>query len=142
MHWAILIVIAGVMNATVNLGYKLQSAKDNVFLIAACVAAISSICLFSYHAYTKGSINFTPLLEGKIPVIVAGMGFGSAIILVLFVSAFAKGPYAIIDPLLACIYAITSLLIGMIILQEQPGLVALTGVGLYLFGAVLMSQAK
>jgi len=141
MHWSVLILLAGIINASVNFGYKIKAAQDNVFLISACVLAISSICLFGFHACKKGGINFSEIATGYTPLVIAGMGVGSSLTLYLFVSALAKGPYSIIDPMLACVYTLTSVLIGIAILRETPGLYSLVGVVLYLGAAILMSRA-
>ncbi len=142
MHWSLLIVIAGIINACVNFGYKIKSAQDNIFLMSACVMGVASLCLFGFHAYTKNGIRISDIADGNTPFVAIGMGIGSALILYLFVSALAKGPYSIIDPMLACVYTLVSITLGLLILREAPGLTAFLGVGLYLAGAILMAQAQ
>lgn len=142
MHWAGLIVIAGILNAIVNFGYKVKAVQEGIFLYAGCVVGISSITLLCLHFATTKSAKFSALTTGLTPFVILGMGVGSALIMYLFVSALAKGPYSIIDPLLACVYTLTSVVIGLVIIRENPSMLSLIGVALYVVAVILMSRAQ
>ncbi|MFZ2587588.1 MAG: hypothetical protein WAZ18_05685 [Alphaproteobacteria bacterium] len=140
MSWAVLIVLAGIINAVVNYGYKILSDKD-VMVLAACVWAIGAVVMLSIIAITRGGIQLQGLMTGSTPYVVAGMGVMFPVIMWLFLTAFAMGgPISLVDPLLACVYGLTSVVIGMILLKEAPSMTALAGVGLYLVGAFLMAR--
>ena len=142
MNWAIQTIIAGIVNASVNFGYKVNAAADNIYLLTAWIAGICSLCLFGAHAVTSRSIelrNFLPLGSMRVAV---GMGVGMAAVFLLFLDAMATGPLSIIDPLLACVYTVTSLVLGLTVLRESPGLAALSGVALYVASSLLMSLAR
>ncbi len=64
MHWSLWIIIAGIINAVVNTGYKVNAARENVFLFGALVMAVASLSLFSYVAATKG-IRIGDVIAGK-----------------------------------------------------------------------------
>ncbi len=139
MHWAVYIIAAGIINAFVNFGYKMQAAKENIFLIAACVMAVTSVSLFSYVAATKG-IRFSEVSVGNTPLVILAMGIGSALIMLLFVTGLSKGPISLADPLLACVYTLMSVVIGVVLLREAPSTTAYLGIALYLGGAILMAR--
>jgi uncharacterized membrane protein len=68
------------------------------------------------------------------------MGVGSALVLFLFIQALTRGPLSLVDPLWACVYALTSVVVGMLLLHESPSPTALAGISLYVAGAVLMAR--
>jgi drug/metabolite transporter (DMT)-like permease len=142
MNWAAQTIIAGVVNASVNFGYKVNAAADNIYLLSAWVIGICSLCLFGAHAATTRSIqlrNFLPFGSFRIA---AGMAVGMGAIFLLFLNAMTTGPLSIIDPLLACVYTVTSLVLGLTVLKESPGFAALSGVALYIASSLLMSLAR
>jgi drug/metabolite transporter (DMT)-like permease len=139
MHWSLWIIIAGIINAVVNTGYKVNAAKDSVFLFCAFVMAMASISLFAYVSATKG-IRLNDVTDGKTPWVILAMGIGTAAILIFFITGLAKGPISLADPLLTCVYALVSVFIGLAVLREAPSMTALAGVGLYLGGAFLMAR--
>ena len=74
-------------------------------------------------------------------MLMLGIGLGAALVTVFFTTALVKGPISVVDPLWACVYTLTSVAIGMILLAETPSVWALTGMGLYIAGAILMTKA-
>lgn len=140
MHWSLYVLIGAVLNALVNLGYKTSATKEGIFGMVACVMLCSAIVLFGFSFVTKENFKIGQFMTSLNPLIIVGMGFGTAAIFYFFINAMAKGPYSLVDPMWACIYAVTSVTIGMFLLREAPSMTALAGVGLYLAGAYLMSR--
>lgn len=141
MHWSLYVLAGAAINVLVNAGYKMNAAKESLFFMASGVAAICAITLF-IGALVMKTGKISDILSGWTPLVIAGMGTGSALVLILMVSALSKGPISLVDPLWACIYTLISVGIGMILLREAPGLVPLAGVALYLAGAFLMSKGS
>lgn len=139
MHWSLYVLIGAVINVAVNFGYKTSAAKDNIFMMAALIMLVAFVTLTTYSFATK-SIKLSELLIGWTPAIIIGMGVGSGLIMYFFIGAMSRGPLTLVDPLWACVYAVTSAVIGMALLREAPSLWALSGIGLYLAGAFLMAR--
>ena len=139
MHWSLFVLFGAIINVMANYGYKVLSVKANIFLIAACVSAVTSIALFGYVLISKTG-RISDVLTGNTPVIIAAMGCGSAIVMFFLITAFSKGPLSLVDPLWACVYGLVSVLIGVILLKEAPSIATLAGIGLYLIGAFLMAR--
>lgn len=140
MIWPIYVLIGASINALCNYGYKKYS-KENaipVFLGAAYFSA--SVLIFSYAIFKEPG-QWTVLFSGMTPYIILGMGVGTSIVFIMMVTALKRGPISIVDPMWACIYALVSVGVGMIIAGEKPSIPALCGVGLYLAGAFLMASA-
>jgi uncharacterized membrane protein len=140
MHWSGFVVIGAVLNALVNLGYKVSAAKDGIFLMAAAVMFFASCTMIGISHFSKENIKLSNLLLGWTPFIIVGMGIGTGSVMLFFIKAMSKGPYSLVDPMWACIYALSSVAIGMVLLKEGPSMTALVGIGLYLVGAYLMSR--
>jgi uncharacterized membrane protein len=139
MIWIALVLLGASANAVVNLGYKMIAGKVDVVLAASGALFISAITLFIYSVWWRG-IKPAGMLQTDIMVKILCIGLGAALVTVFFTTALAKGPISIVDPLWACIYALTSVIIGMILLAEAPSVWALTGIGLYIAGAILMTR--
>ena len=139
MTWVYLVLIGAAANALVNLGYKLLGGKVDVVLAASGAMLVSAITLFIYATWWRQSSPLS-LLPAEVSGKVILIGLGAAGVMVFFVTALTKGPISLVDPLWACVYALTSVLIGMALLAEAPSAMALTGIGLYILGAVLMAR--
>ena len=140
MNWIALVLFGAAANAVVNLGYKLVADKVDVLLAASGALFISAVVLFAYSVWWRG-VSPTGLLQGDVQLRVLGIGLGAALVTVFFTTALVKGPISVVDPLWACVYTLTSVAIGMILLAETPSVWALTGMGLYIAGAILMTKA-
>lgn len=141
MHWFLYVLIGATINVAVNAGYKVLGGSDNMLFMAASVMAVSSLGLFSYAFLTKTG-QVVELLSGNTPWVVLGMGAGGSIVLVLFITALTKGQISLVDPLWACIYALVSVVVGVFLFRETPGVFALSGIALYLLGAFLMIKGS
>lgn len=138
MHWSVYVLVGAVINVLVNLGYKLIGQKGDILLIGAFVTAITSLVLFVV-SFARGH-SLQPIFSDPISWALVVMGVGGALVLFLFVTALSKGPISLVDPLWACIYALVSLAVGMLLVKETPSVSALAGIGLYLVGAFLMAR--
>ncbi|MCP5405877.1 MAG: hypothetical protein H6922_06650 [Pseudomonadaceae bacterium] len=139
MSWVGFVLVGAVVNVLNNLGYKMMGGKDSFLFLAGCVAAVAAVTLFSYSLYSR-TLRMEDAVTGHMPWVILAMGIGTALVLLLFIQALAKGPLALVDPMWACVYALTSAVVGMVLLREQPSILALSGVGLYLVGAFLMAK--
>src|SRR5262245_37306125 len=140
MSWIALVLLGAAANAVVNLGYKLVAGKVDVVLAASGALFISAVVLFVYSVWWRG-VSPAGMMQSGVPLKVLGLGLGAALVTVFFTTALSKGPISIVDPLWACIYTLTSVAIGMMLLAETPSVWAITGMGLYIAGAVLMTKA-
>lgn len=142
MHWSLYVLIGAVVNVLVNFGYKASAAKDGIYTMAAFVALVAFVTLtgLSYLLGDNVKSSIVSITKGWTPLVILGMGVGSGTVMYFFLGAMARGPISLVDPLWACVYALTSVVIGMALLKEAPSLLALSGVGLYLVGAYLMSR--
>lgn len=139
MNWIMLVLTGATINVLNNLGYKNMGGKESFLMLAGMVMACAAATLIGYSLYAK-SFRLEDATTGNMPFIIVGMGIGSALVLFFFVSALAKGPLSIVDPLWACTYALVSVAIGMVLLREAPSTAALAGIGLYLAGAIMMAR--
>lgn len=140
MHWSLYVLIGAILNVLVNTGYKVSVAKEGIYLMSAGVMLVTFITLTLLSHFMGENIKPAALLKGWTPAIILGMGIGSGTLMFFFLGAMAKGPLSLVDPLWACVYALTSAVIGMVLLKEAPSMVALSGIGIYLLGAYLMSR--
>lgn len=141
MHWSLLVLIGAAMNAGINFGYKTLTGKSDIYFIAACISAITAVSLLTYSIGTKGAQQVTGIFtDWTSPLIIIGMGIGSALVMWFFINALTNGPLTLVDPMWACIYTLVSAVIGMGVLRESPSLTSLGGVALYLIGAFLMAR--
>jgi uncharacterized membrane protein len=138
MSWVFYVLLGAPINALVNTGYKLY-AGSSLFLFAGCVTGITALCLLAYGLFIRGD-QISVVGQGHTPWVIVVMGVAGAMIMYLFISAVTKGPITLVDPMWACLYALVSALIGMALLREAPSALALSGVALYVVGAVLMSR--
>lgn len=134
MHWAVFVIIGAILNSCVNLGYKVSAAKESLFLFSGLIFLITSLTLFGLAYVGKEQIKISSIFADWVPFVVIAMGIGSAGVMYFFINGMAKGPYSLVDPLWACVYALTSLLIGIVLLREAPSLTSIAGIGLYLGG--------
>jgi drug/metabolite transporter (DMT)-like permease len=49
-------------------------------------------------------------------------------------------PVILVDPLWACVYAVSSIIIGILFFREMPNIAGFVGVAFYLIGAFLMTR--
>ena len=137
MNWVLVVLLGGVVNASVNYGYKVFGTKvDHAFLLAT-VMMIGAVGLGLYALLIEKS--FLISFGGREILYIVGMGFGTAITWMIFVHVLTRGMISLADPLWACVYALVSILIGMGVAAETPKVISLLGVGLYIVGAFLIA---
>lgn len=141
MPWVLLVIFGAVLNVAVNSGYKFSVGTIGVEWTASLVFLIGSICLLSYSILSRKS-GWENLRSGRTPLILPLISCSIVIVMACFVQALGSGPISLVDPLWACIYALVSLFVGMLIVKESPGWVAIGGVLLYLGGAALMGFSQ
>lgn len=140
MHWSILIIVAGVLNATLNAVYKSYSTTNLICFMQGGAVFIGALLLLLY-AFTTQAVVFNTMLTTKNIALVLAMGIATPIVFIFMIKAFAKaGPISLVDPLWACLYALVSLLIGIAIAGENPSVFAMGGISLYVLGAYLMAR--
>jgi drug/metabolite transporter (DMT)-like permease len=137
MSWVPIVILGALLNVSVNYGYKIAASGTGPEWVAAAVIAIASITLLSFAVITRRQ-GWENILVGRAPIAIVAMGLGVSAAFACFLTALATGPISLIDPMWACIYSLTSLLIGAILIRERPSLWAIAGIALYLFGAGLM----
>jgi uncharacterized membrane protein len=136
-NWAIITLLGASLNAINNYGYKVAAVDGGIIWIVAAVMVIAAFgSLVAARLFRHQS--FSNVFSGRMPAIIIVFGIGLAVIFVCFLSALSSGPISLVDPMWACIYTLTSLAIGTVLIRERPSLVAMCGIALYLFGAVLM----
>ena len=136
--WTVLVIIGASLNAFNNLGYKMLSAGDSIFLFTANLFLIASIVWFSVGYIKNKRIppEFLTFPVFRLTLLLGGL---TAAIMILFIRAFQSGgPVSLVDPLLACVYSLMSVAIGVYIMRERPSIIAYAGIVAYLAGAALM----
>ncbi len=137
MSWVFFVLFGATINAFVNYGYKYFGSRvDHSFLIATVMAIagmIMGIYGVSFEFSSIGHITWLHVL------CLLGMGIGTAFVWMLLVHVLSRGMISLADPLWACVYALVSILIGMGLAAENPKIISLMGVGLYIVGAFLIA---
>ena len=139
MSWVHLVLIGATLNVAINVGYKVIGNKETFIMMMGFVYLICATSMLGY-AFASKSFRLSDLGEGWVPYTIIMMGLLTPVCVWFFGNALAKGPISLVDPLWACVYALVSVGVGMLLLREAPSMTALAGVGLYLTGAVLMAR--
>jgi O-acetylserine/cysteine efflux transporter len=141
LHWALITLIGASVNVGVNMGYKYTGADVGVVPVACAVMGFTALFTALYAVITRQP-GLRLLLIGSRPLIVVALGFALSGVYALFFTALQSGPISLVDPLWACVYSLTSIALGMIIIRERPKPLALAGIALYLVGAGCMGYGQ
>ena len=125
------------LNVLVNLGYKFATSANSVVWLACVTMAVAAVTLLGFALVTKRQ-GWAMLRQPRLAGLVGVTGLAGCAVFMCFLSALKDGPISLVDPLWACVYALLSLAVGMVMVRERPALGAILGIGLYLAGAVLM----
>lgn len=137
MSWVLLTVVGALINVAVNYGYKVVAGGTEMLWVVSAVLGMASLTFLCLALATRRQ-GWRLLLKGRMPVAVMALGIGVAVAFVLFLGALSTGPISLVDPLWACVYALVSLLIGMLLIRERPALLAIVGIALYMVGAAFI----
>ena len=140
MHWSLYVLIGAIVNVLVNTGYKISAAKEGIYMLSAGVLLTGCLTLLALSFLTHENIKLENFLKGWTPLVILGMGVGTGVIMYFFIGAMSRGPLTLVDPMWACVYALTSAAIGMALLKEAPSMTPLDGIGLYMLGAFLRAR--
>ncbi len=135
--WVPIVVLGALLNVAVNFGYKIGIDNIQFELMAAMVMGMASLLLLGF-AIISSRKGWRDLLKEKLLPTLILLGFMTSGIFVCFLTALSTGPISLVDPLWVCIYSLTSLAIGMVLIHEKPKLFAIIGIGLYIMGSALM----
>lgn len=141
MSWVILVVIGATLNVLSNYGYKIALQSVGLAWFSFAVLVASTIVIGSTTLIKKKSgwkIALKPNGFFVLSLIAAGL-FG---VFLFFSLALRVGPLSLVDPLWACIYSLSSLIIGLFIAHERSKILAIFGIALYVSGAALMGLSN
>jgi drug/metabolite transporter (DMT)-like permease len=135
--WLGLVLVGAPLNVLVNLGYKFATSANSVVWLACVTMAVAAVTLLSFALVTKRQ-GWDLLRQPRLAGLVGVTGLAGCAVFLCFLTALKDGPISLVDPLWACVYALVSLTVGMLMVRERPALGAMGGIGLYMAGAALM----
>ncbi len=137
MSWVLLVVLGATLNVLSNYGYKIALQSVGLAWFSFAVLVASTIVIGSTTLIKKRS-GWQVTLKTNEFVVLSLIAAGLFGVFLFFSLALKAGPISLVDPLWACIYSLSSLIIGLFIAHERSKILAIFGIGLYVGGAALM----
>ena len=142
MNWLFFISLAILVNAFLDMAFKMGGGKINevaAALIANGISIIPPLLFFMLLIIKKETIKASP--QGIIWMCLAGLAIGVGSIFII--KAFAMGPnLSVISPIYRIATVIVASLIGILILKDTINLKYILGFVLSITGLYLLMTAK